>query len=167
VKTRHIIATAVGLIVVAALIIAAIAIGRHSGRSENARATRDRTSRDFMFQVVGVWTSNQGGHRINLFFHYRYSDRIADNQIPDYTKVRQKALDYLNTADVSRNPYWEIINKQLCTQLKNSYPFQAISCQIQVPGVENPSPHDEPGYRSSIETIGDIEPLAIPGPPTQ
>jgi hypothetical protein len=166
VKTRHLIPAAVGLIVLAALIVAAIALGRHLDRSESLHASQDRRSRDFMFQVVGVWTPNQGGHRINLFFHYRYNDGIANNEIPDYTKVRQKALDHLNTADVSKNPYWEVLNNQLCAQLKTDYPFQAISCQIQVVGVENPPPHDEPGYRSSTETIGDIEPLAIPGPAT-
>jgi hypothetical protein len=33
-------------------------------------ATRaDVASRDFMFQVIGVNTRNQGGHTLNLFFH--------------------------------------------------------------------------------------------------
>ncbi|ORB13202.1 hypothetical protein [Mycobacterium noviomagense] len=101
---------------------------------------------------------------MNLYFHYRYNDGIADDQIPDYTKLRRQALDYLDTADVSRNPYWEVLNHHLCIQLKNNFPLQGISCVMQVVGVENSGPHDEPGYRSSIETIGDIEPLVIAGP---
>jgi hypothetical protein len=43
---------------------------------------------------------------------------------------------------------------------------QAISCLMQVVGSENPLPGDEPGYRSSTETIGDIDPLVLPGPAT-
>jgi hypothetical protein len=35
---------------------------------------------------------------------------------------------------------------------------------LQVVGSKDPGPHDEPGYRASIETIGDIDPLDIPGP---
>jgi hypothetical protein len=59
------------------------------------------------------------------------------------------------------NPYWEVLNNHLCVQLKNNYPLDAISCVMQVVGSENPLPHDEPGYRSSIETIGDIDPLVV------
>lgn len=166
-KARHLIAAAVGLIVVVGILFSAgIAIGIHSDRAENSPTAGDRTRRDFMFQVIGLKTRNQGGHTINLFFHYRYTSGITDNEIPDYTKLRQQALDYLNTVDVSANPYWEVLNNHLCAQLKNNYPLQAISCLMQVVGSENPPPHDEPGYRSSIETIGDIEPLVLPGPAT-
>ena len=42
--------------------------------------------------------------------------------------------------------------------------LNAISCELQVVGSEDPVPHDEPGYRASIETIGDIDPLDVPGP---
>jgi hypothetical protein len=66
--------------------------------------------------------------------------------------------------DVSAHPYWEVVNNHLCFQLKNDYPLQAISCLMQVAGSENPHPGDDPGGRSSIETIGDIDPLVLPSP---
>jgi hypothetical protein len=119
-----------------------------------------------MFRVTGVNTHNQGGHTLNLYFHYRYNDGIADHDIPDYTKIRKDALDYLSSTDLSKNPYWEVLNHHLCAQLKASYPIQAISCELQVVGVENPPPHDAPGYRASTETIGNIDPLAVPSSPT-
>lgn len=164
-KTRHLVAAAAGLIVIAVvLLIAGIAIGVYMNQAKSSAVAQDRTRRDFMFQVVGLKTANQGGHTINLFFHYRYNSGITDSEIPDYTKLRQQALDYLSIVDVSANPYWEVLNNHLCTRLKNDYPLQAISCVMQVVGIENPAPGDEPGYRSSIETIGDIEPLVVAGP---
>lgn len=120
--------------------------------------------RDFMFQVIGFKTPNQGGHTLNLFFHYRYKNGIADNEIPDYRKLRGEAVDYLNAVDVSAHPYWEVLNNHLCAQLNNNYPIEAISCLMQVVGTENPLPNDDIGGRSSIETIGDIDPLVIPDP---
>jgi hypothetical protein len=122
--------------------------------------------RDFAFQVIGVKTANQGGHTLNLFFHYRYDDGIRDKDLPDYAKVREQALDYLAGADLSTNPYWEVLNQRLCTQLKASFPIEAISCDLQVVGVQNPPPHYESGYRSSTDTIGDIDPLVVPAPTT-
>jgi hypothetical protein len=167
VKTRHLIAAAAGLIVVVGILFSAgIVIGSHSNSVENSPTSGDFTRRDFMFQVVGVKTPNQGGHTINLFFHYRYNSGITNNEIPDYTKLRRQAIDYLDAVDVSANPYWEVLNNHLCAHLKSSYPIEAISCLMQVVGSENPLPHDEPGYRSSIETIGDIAPLVLPGPGT-
>lgn len=164
-KTRHEIAGAAGLIIAtAALFSGGLAAGSHIDRGEGAPVADNSTKRDFMFQVTGVRTPNQGGHTVNLYFHYRYNDGIADDQIPDYRKLRRQALEYLDAVDVSRNPYWEVLNHHLCTQLKSNFPLQGISCVMQVVGVENPGPLDEPGYRSSIETIGDIEPLVIAGP---
>jgi hypothetical protein len=162
---RRLIATVVGLVGLVALLIGSFLLGAHSTAHSTA-ARNNVAARDFMFQVIGVKTHNQGGHTLNLFFHYRYDEGITDKDIPDYTQVRKQALDYLNSVDVSTNPYWEVLNHHLCTQIKTSFPIQAISCDLQVVGVENPPPHDEPGYRSSIETIGDIEPLVVPGPPT-
>lgn len=121
--------------------------------------------RDFMFQVIGLQAPNQGGKTINLFFHYRYTAGIAERDIPNYLKMRDDAVNYLATADLSRNPYWETLNTRMCAQLKDSYPLSGISCELQVLGSGVPGPY-EPGYRASVETIGDIEPLSIPGPLT-
>jgi len=163
---RRLIVTVVGLfILVGALVTASFLLGaRTAGADQRTVARGDLGGRDFMFQVVGVKTLNQGGHTLNLFFHYRYVNGIADKDIPDYRKLRTAALDYLATVDISKNPYWEVLNNHICGQLKNSFPIQAISCDLQVVGVENPGPHDEPGYRASIETIGDIDPLVVPAP---
>jgi hypothetical protein len=162
---RRLIVILVGLVIVGVLLTGSFVLGaRTSGATRGPSTEATHAGRDFMFQVIGVQTPNQGGHTLNLFFHYRYNSGIADGDIPDYTKVRREALDYLNGADMSRNPYWEVLNHELCARLKRDYPIQAISCELQVVGVENPKPHDEPGYRASIETIGDIEPLAVPGP---
>jgi hypothetical protein len=164
-KTRHLVAAAAGLIMVVGVLFGAgFVTGIHSNRVENSTSSADRTKRDFMFQVIGFTTRNQGGHTLNLFFHYRYNSGIADNEIPDYRKLRSHAVDYLEAIDVSAHPYWEVVNNHLCVHLKNNYPLQAISCLMQVMGSENPPPGDDPGYRSSIETIGDIDPLVLPGP---
>jgi hypothetical protein len=165
VKKRYLIAAAAGLImVVGVLLSAGIVIGIRNNRVENSATSGDRTKRDFMFQVVGVKTRNQGGHTLNLFFHYRYNSGIADNEIPDYRKLRRQAVDYLGGIDVSAHPFWEVVNNHLCFQLKSTYPLQAISCLMQVVGSENLHPGDDPGGRSSIETIGDIDPLVLPSP---
>lgn len=161
-ETRQIVAAAAAIVAAAVLLIAGILIGRFT--KSDTVAAHDHTGRDFVFQVIGVKTPNQHGHTLNLFLHYRYNDGIADKDIPDFTKIRRTALDYLNTADLSKDPYWEVLNHQMCGQIKNSYPIKAISCTLQVVGSENPPPGDEPGYRSSVETIGDIAALALPGP---
>lgn len=124
-----------------------------------------RADRDFMFQVLGVKTANQGGHTLNLFFRYRYEQGIAESDIPDYTAMRRQALEELAGVDATKNPYWETVNHAICTRLYEGYPLQGISCQMQVDGVENPAAGEPPGYRSSVETIGDVPALAIPGPP--
>lgn len=161
-KIRHLGAAAIGLIVIVGASVG-IAVGIPVDRAEGSQSVENHRSRDFMFQVIGLKTPNHGGRTINLFFHYRYSDGITDGEIPDFIELRDQAVDYLNTADLSANPYWEVLNHHMCTQLKKNYPLQAISCLMQVVGTENPPPHEAPGYRSSIETIGDIEPLVLPG----
>jgi hypothetical protein len=115
---------------------------------------------DFMFQVDGYQTANQGGHLLNLYFNYRYNSGIADADLPDYLELRAAALDYLDRIDPATGTYWEIIDRNICTQLAAGFPVEAISCQMQVfPTVGGP-----PSVRSVTYTIGDITPLAIPGP---
>ena len=152
------------LIAVAAALVAGL-VGFGLGH-ESRTARSDHERRDFAFHVIGVTTSNEGGDTLNLFFHYRYDDGIRDKDIPDYAKVRDQALGYLAGADLSTNPYWEVLNQHLCIQLKVNFPIEAISCELQVVGVQNPPPHYESGYRSSTDTIGDIDPLVVPAPAT-
>lgn len=150
--------TAAAIAVVVLALVGGILLG-----SANASApTADR--RDFMFQVVGYETQNQGGQTINLYFHYRYNDGIADADIPNYVDLRTEAFTYLDGIDTSTNPYWETLDKTLCTQLKADFPIEAISCQMQVLPDDREGLPYEPGFHGTIYTIGDIAPLAIPGP---
>lgn len=122
--------------------------------------------RDFFFQVVDYQTANQGGQSLNMFFHYRYDAGIEVSAIPNYIDVRSDALDFMDAVDAAENPYWEVLAEQLCTQLSDAYPVESISCQLQVyPDDRTGFPY-EPGYHGTTYTIGDIEPLAIPGPTT-
>lgn len=122
--------------------------------------------REFMFEVTDLATPNQGGQTLNLFLHYRYDHGIAEGDIPNYLALREDALGYLATVDLAGDPYWETLNRDLCARLKAGYPLDAISCQLQVVGNEAPERY-EPGYHASVETIGDIDPLRIPGPPAR
>ncbi|HEX4248284.1 MAG TPA: hypothetical protein VH008_10495 [Pseudonocardia sp.] len=152
----------VGLAVV--LLGAGFLVGSRTAGPAGAHADGTQQGRDFEFQVIALRTPNQGGQTINLFFHYRYNSGIAEGDIPNYLDMRKMAINYLATADVSRNPYWETLNHEMCGQLKAGFPVEAISCELQVAGNEVQGPHYEPGYHASIETYGDIEPLAVLGP---
>jgi hypothetical protein len=132
-----------------------------SGRSQGGG---DDVKRDFMFQVAGYQTANQGGQTMNIFIHYRYNAGIATEDIPNYVDLRTQVVDFLDNVDASLNPYWETLSKQICTQLKSGFPIEAISCQFQVLSDDRPGLPYEPGFHTSIHTIGDIDPLAIPGP---
>ncbi len=73
-------------------------------------------------------------------------------------------LEFMDDVDAAQDPYWETPNESLCTELAQDFPIQAISCQLQVyPDYRRGLPY-EPGFHTSIHTIGAIEPLAIPGP---
>lgn len=128
------------------------------------RAADDDVKRDFMFQVAGYETANQGGQTMNIFVHYRYNQGIATEDIPNYIDLRTQVLEFLDNVDASQNPYWETLNQQICTQLEHGFPLEAISCQLQVLSDDRPGLPYEPGFHTTIHTIGDIEPLAIPGP---
>lgn len=117
-----------------------------------------------MFQIIGFRTRNQGGQLVNLYFSYRYNPGLREDELPNYIKLRDDTITFLNTVDVRGNPYWETLNHQLCARLKGRFPIEAISCQLQVKGDLDAGVKYEPGYHSSIETIGDIAPLQVPGP---
>ena len=150
--------------VVAVIIVVAASFYAGMLFANQGRAAADEVKRDFMFQVAGYETANQGGQTMNIFIHYRYNRGIATDDIPNYIDLRTQVLDFLNDVDSSQNPYWETINQQICTQLKQGFPLAAISCQLQVLSDSRPGLPYEPGFHTTIHTIGDIEPLAIPGP---
>ena len=153
---------------VAGWLIAGPARADASPASPGSTATlgADLPERDFFFQVIGYDTANQGGQTLNLYFHYRYDRGIQAKDIPNYIDLRTDALDFLDAVDATDNPYWEILDEQLCTQLANGYPLESISCQLQVYPDDRAGLPYEPGYHGTTFTIGDIEPLAVPGPST-
>lgn len=124
----------------------------------------DQPERDFFFQVIGFDTGNQGGQTLNMYFHYRYDRGIQTKDIPNYIDLRDDAIDFMDAVDTTKNPYWEVLDEQLCTQLSNAYPVESISCQLQVYPDDRKGLPYEPGYHGTTFTIGDIDPLAIPGP---
>lgn len=121
--------------------------------------------REFLFEVPGVKTQNQGGQTMNMYFHYRYNTGIAEADIPNYEDLRSHALKFMDAVDAAKNPYWETLNQQLCTELKDGFPIEAITCQLLVYPDNRPGLPYEPGYHGSIHTIGEIAPLAILPPP--
>lgn len=143
--------------------------GSTTGPSPTAEAGTTPASaekREFLFQIDRYDTENQGGQTLNLYFYYRYDAGLADADIPNFVDLRTKAIEFMDAVDASQNPFWEVLNQQLCGQLHSTFPLEAISCQLQVyPDNREGLPY-EPGFHSSIDTIGDIQPLAIVGPVT-
>jgi hypothetical protein len=160
------------LALVAAVAVAGVVLGVVAlGREPTASAAQDSTStstthREFMFQVIGYKTENQGGQTMNMYFHYRYNNGIATKDIPNYLDLRKDALAFIDGVDAKANPYWETLTLELCTQLKDDYPVEGISCQLQIYPDKRPGLPYEPGYHTSITTLGNIDALAIPGPPS-
>ncbi|QIN83248.1 hypothetical protein GBA63_11800 [Rubrobacter tropicus] len=126
-----------------------------SGR-EQAPPAVVQVKRDFMFQVNGFEAE---GQTLNMFFHYRYDPGIATDEIPDFRSLRTDAINYMHD-NAREGVYWETLSRGVCTLLKNKYPVEAISCQLQI------YPGRDPGFSSSTHTIGAIKPLAVPGPLT-
>lgn len=151
------------VVVVGVVAAAAFAAGIATGAGLDGGT---EPQREFMFEVTGLATPNQGGQTLNLYLSYRYDQGIAEGDIPNYLALREDALGYLATVDLAGDPYWETLNRDLCARLKAGYPLDAISCQLQVVGNDTPE-HYEPGYHASVETIGDIDPLRVPGPPAR
>jgi hypothetical protein len=153
---------AVAVVIATILIVVGIGIGRSSSSVGFTPNSADRF--DFMFQVDGYRTANQGGQTLNLYFSYRYNEGLADADIPDYRKLRTMALGYLDGIDPKANLYWELLDREMCRRLKAGFPVQAISCQMQVFGNNQSGVRNEPGFHSTVYTIGDIAALAVPGP---
>ena len=158
----------VAAVALAGVVLGAIALGREPTASAAQDSTSTSTThRDFMFQVIGYKTENQGGQTMNMFFHYRYDNGIATKDIPNYIDLRKDAIAFIDGVDAKANPYWETLTLELCTQLKDKYPVEGISCQLQIYPDDREGLPYEPGYHTSITTLGNIDPLAIPGPPAE
>ena len=168
-KLRDVVLAVAGLLILAGVAFSAgLLVGRTSpvvrADAGSVGSGDGAAKREFMFQVGGYHTDNQGGQTMNIFIHYRYNDGIATADIPNYEDLRTEVLNFLDAVDISQEPYWETLNQEICAQLKAGFPVEAISCQFQVlPDDRSGLPY-EPGYHTSIHTIGDIEPLAVTGP---
>ena len=143
----------VGAALAVAVVLATTVAGASSSRASVAATLAPQ--QDFMFQVMHFRTADQGGDTFNFYLRYRYRTGLAPSKYPNFVSMRQMLLRYMRP---KRSQYIEILNTHICAELKNRFPLQAISCQFQAyNGVD-------PGYRSSIVTIGAIQPLAIPKP---
>ena len=151
-----------GAVLAAAVILGATALADSAPAA--SRAPANAPQEDFMFQVMNYRTLNQGGQTINFYLHYRYRNGLPTSKYPNYLDIRRTLLAYMRRVDPKRNLFWEILNTQICSRIKNSFPLQAISCQFQVHPNNRPGLPYEPGWHNSIVTIGNIEPLALPGP---
>lgn len=60
---------------------------------ERVRVTATEPKRDFMFQINGYMTENQGGQKLNVYFHYRYDAGVATSDIPNYEDLRAAVLE--------------------------------------------------------------------------
>lgn len=152
--------------IVGAALAAGVMLGttQATGSTSPARTSAAAPQEDFMFQVNHYHTANQGGQTINFYLHYRYRAGLPTAQYPNYLDVRKMLLSSMAHVNPKLNLFWEILNTQICAKIKRSFPVSAISCQFQVYGDNRPGLPYEPGYHSSIVTIGNIEPLALPGP---
>lgn len=151
-----------GAALAAAVIMGTTAAATPSSQAPRAAVAAPRV--DFMFQVMGYHTTNQGGQTINFYLHYRYRIGLPTARYPNYEKIRATLLSYMSQVNPKRNLFWEILNTQICGRILRRFPLQAISCQFQVHPDNRPGLPYEPGYHSSVVTYGNIQPLAIPGP---
>ena len=119
--------------------------------------TANKSKQEFQFQVLDVKTPRQYGRTLNLVIRYRYREDVSSSQYPDYRIIRREALEFLRIrASEPANEYWEVLNGHLAQHLFDSFPLQGISSQIQV--LPDPNPElDEPGWHSSIVTIGEVQ----------
>lgn len=145
-------------VLVGAVLAVAVVLGPSAAGASSGHASRDATrapTEDFMFQVMHVHTADQGGDTFNFYLRYRYRTGLPSARFPNFLDIRRMLLRYMAP---KRTAYIEVLNTRICTQIKNRFALQAISCQFQAYHGE------DPGYRSSIVTIGNIQPLAIPRP---
>lgn len=152
----------VGVVLTAGVILGATAASGSSPRAAGASASAPQE--EFMFEVPHYHTALQGGQTINFYLRYRYLRGLPTAQYPNYLDIRRMLLTYMAHVNPDLKLFWEIHNTRICTKIKRSFPLQAISCQFQVYPDNRPGPAYQPGFHSSIVTIGNIEPLAQPGP---
>ena len=67
---------------------------------ERVRVAATEPKRDFMFQINGYRTENQGGQKLNMYFHYRYYAGIATGDIPNYEDLRAEVLEFMGDIGV-------------------------------------------------------------------
>lgn len=113
----------------------------------------------FQFEVANYHTTRQRGQTLNLYVRYAYKENLDTSLYPDYRKLRDQAMKYLEpTAKYPANVYWEILATQLGNDLMRNYPLSAISVQMEV--LDNPA-GNEPGTHGPVYTLGDISPLDV------
>ncbi|MEM9731159.1 MAG: hypothetical protein AAF997_21475 [Myxococcota bacterium] len=114
---------------------------------------------EFQFQVLDLETPRQYGRTIDILVRYRYQDALPTSEYPDYRAIRRAVLDFVRVRDGEpAEEYWEVLNADLVRHLHSSFPLRGVTSQIRVHPDPNPK-LEEPGWHSSIVTLGDIAPL--------
>ena len=89
------------------------------------------------FQILKHRTARQSGRMINPLVRYRYRAGLEQAAYPDYRNLYRAALPYLAVRpEQPSNEYWEVLNEG----------------QVR-----------EPGFHSSIVTIGSVSLISFAG----
>lgn len=116
---------------------------------------------NFQFQISDYHTKRQGGQTIDVNVRYAIKDDVDYLKYPDYIKVREIVLTYLEpNQKFPVNTYWEILAANIGNDLLAQYPiFAGVSIQMIVyPNEKGAIP--EPGFHGPIYTKGDVIPFS-------
>ena len=135
------------------LVVALAGCAGHFGRTPDAR-------QEFQFQMLGVETPRQEGRVLNLFLRYRYPSHLAASEYPDYRVIRDEVLEFIRVRPAEPgDEFWEVLNGHLARHVFEKFPLKGLSIQIQVQPTAN-AKLDEPGFHSSIVTLGRVTPVS-------
>ncbi|KAG2434140.1 hypothetical protein HXX76_007867 [Chlamydomonas incerta] len=120
---------------------------------------------DFQFELRNLYTNRQRGARVNIFVKFRYyttkimKDYSTETGTYDYQDMKQVILPYVPAGgmNITRDTFWEIVNREMTKDLWSKFPIQGISVRMEVQGM---SSGGIPSHRASTVTIGNIEPWA-------
>lgn len=113
----------------------------------------------FKFAISKYATKRQGGRTANIYVKFSYKHALPPEKYVDYRLMRADVLKYMEpTKELPAELYWEIIAAKIGRVLKNKYPLDGVSVQIEILDDKNPD-NTEPGDHGPIVTLGDIEPI--------
>ncbi|KXZ49588.1 hypothetical protein GPECTOR_20g444 [Gonium pectorale] len=118
---------------------------------------------DFQFELRNIYTNRQRGARLNIFVRFRYytpsihPNYTTESGTFDYQDMKPIINAYVPAGgrNISRDTFWEIVNRELTKELFSIFPIRGISIRMEVQGM---SSGGIPSHRASTVTIGSIEP---------